>query len=248
MADPEYHVVFSPSAAGTLKRALAQAGRPDEVLCPFDNFSFGPIATDDADLRARWVEEALGYTGWQGETDRAAAFLDAVASRVGPATAWMSRRDTCSHAGFLWFLSHVGDAPIAVIEAEYLPGVTVEGMIDLLHGAVPLSEEDRTRHRVRWQQLKGENAPLRVIDGDELVSAPIDYFDETLLRHARPEWRKMARIVGETLVGFHDTGLYQTDDLVLGARLADLAETGRLEWQGDLTEMPHGELRLPTSE
>jgi len=34
--------------------------RPDEVLCPFDNFSFGPIATDDPSARNRWVEQELG--------------------------------------------------------------------------------------------------------------------------------------------------------------------------------------------
>ena len=89
--------------------------------------------------------------------------------------------------------------------------------------------------------------PFGVIDGEELVSAPIEYFDDSLLSHAAHDWQKMARIVGGTLVEFYDAGVAQVGDLVLGARLADLAEEGRLEWRGDLAHMQRCELRLPAA-
>jgi len=81
MSDPTRHVMFSPSAAGTLKKALSLADRPDEVLCLFDDFSFGPIATDAAEDRIQWVEEELGCTDWKEITDKSEAFLARFAAR-----------------------------------------------------------------------------------------------------------------------------------------------------------------------
>jgi hypothetical protein len=239
--------MFSPSAAGSLKQALLTAERPDNVLCLFDNFSFGPIATDDAEARVRWVEEELGYPEWQDVTDSAAAFLAAFGAPLTNVTAWVSRRETLIFAGFLWWLSHIEDMPISIIEVAELSVMNPANMVECLDRSVPLSTDKRHFYQARWEQLKIENAPLRVIDGEDLVSAQLDHFDDTLLSHAAPEWKKMARIVGATLAEFYDSGVYQVGDLVLGARLADLAESGRLEWRGDLTHMQRCELRLPAA-
>jgi len=87
---------------------------------------------------------------------------------------------------------------------------------------------------------------LRVLGADgALTSVPLDHFDADLLRHATAEWQKMALIVGTVLREFADNGLYQAGDIVLHARLADLAEAGVLEWRGDLDHMTACELRLP---
>lgn len=152
-----------------------------------------------------------------------------------------------SYAGFLWWLSHVGDIPVSIVEIAELSITNAEGMVKLLDHAVPLSTESRSIFQIRWEQLKIENAPLRVIDGENLVSAQMDRFDDSLLSHMTFEWQKMARIVADVLVEFYDAGVYQTGDLVLGARLADLAEAGKLEWRGDLSHMQRCELRLPAT-
>jgi hypothetical protein len=239
--------MFSPSAAGALKQALLIAQRPDEVLCPFDDFSFGLIATDDAETRVRWLEDELRCTGWRDVTDSAVAFLAAFDSPIASVTAWISRRQTRSYAGYLWWLSHIGVATISVIEVPELSTMNPTQMVELLDRAVPLSTEDRKLHKARWEQLKIENAPLRVIDGEHLISAQIDHFDDSLLRYARPEWQKMAKIVAGTLVEFSGAGVYQASDVVLCARLVKLSESGRLEWRGDLTHMQRCELRLPAA-
>lgn len=244
MSEPRLQVMFSPSAAGTLKQALVLADRPDEVLCLSDNFSFGPIAMDDAQARVRWVEEELGYTGWHDFTDKSAAFLAAFEAPPAQVTAWLSRRETMTYAGFLWWLSRVGNIPVSIIEVAELSIANAKNLIKFLDQAAPLSMENRTLYQSRWKQLKIEDAPLRVIRGEELVSAQISHFDESLLSHTTHEWQKMARIVAVSLVEFCDAGVYQTDDLVLGARLAYLAEEGKLEWRGDLSRMRHCELRL----
>lgn len=247
MSGPTCHVMFSPSAAGALKQALSLAKRPDEVLCPFDDFSFGPIATEAAEDRIQWVEEVLGYTGWEDITASSQAFLAAFEVPKTSVTAWVTRRQTQTYAGFLWWLSHVGNLPISIIEVAELSSTKAEDMLAFLDRAVPFETKDRLRDTARWQQLKTENAPLRLIDGEDLVSAPIEHFDDSLLSHATHDWQKMARIVAGTFVEFSDAGVHQTGDLVLGARLGDLAEAGRLEWRGDLGHMQRCEVRLPTA-
>ena len=161
MSGPTCHVMFSPSAAGTLKQALLLAGRPDDVLCPFDDFSFGPIATEAAEDRIQWVEQVLGCTGWEEVTDRSQAFLAAFDAPKTSITAWVSRRETCTYAGFLWWLSHVENLPIAIIEIAELSITNAEGMVELFDRAVPFQTADRARDTSRWHQLKAENAPLR---------------------------------------------------------------------------------------
>ena len=247
MSEANIHVMFSPSAAGTLRQALLMADRKDEVLCPLDNFSFGPIATDDAEARIGWVDEVLGITNWKDVAEKSADFLAAFKDLNASLTAWLSRQETLTYSGFLWWLSHVGEMPVSIIEVAELSQMNEHTMFGLLDHAVALGAEARSDYETRWEQLKRENAPFRVIKDGELVSAKIDHFDDSLLRHVTRHWRKMARIVAGTLVEFDDAGIYQTGDLVLGARLADLAEAGKLEWQGDLSNMRNCELRLPAS-
>ena len=62
--------------------------------------------------------------------------------------------------------------------------------------AEPLPATKRRRYRDLWQRLRSENAPLRVIEGGELVSAPISYFDTRLMSYVTNDWQKVAMIVG----------------------------------------------------
>jgi len=247
MSEPKLHVMFSPSAAATLRQALSETDRQDEVVCLFDNFSFGPIASDDADTRIRWVEEHLGYSEADEITGQSASFLEVFENRKLPVTAWLSTNHAMIYAGFLWWLSHIREVPVFVIEADDLNITNSEGMAKLLDQEILLSAEMSQFYQILWKKLRIENAPLRVINGGEMVSAQMDYFDSHLLSHATSEWQKMSRIVGHTMGDFFDAGIYQTGDLVLGARLADLAEASKLEWRGDLSHMQRCELRLPAN-
>ena len=52
---PMLHIVFGESAAGTLRLALRQANRDDEVLSFNDDLSFGPINPPVPVARAAWA-------------------------------------------------------------------------------------------------------------------------------------------------------------------------------------------------
>src|ERR1700677_3883014 len=100
---PTLPVVFNPPAAGSLRQALELAGRDESVIGLFDNFSFGPIASGDPDVRARWVEDVLGFE-WGDVVVKPAPFLAASRS-AGRLNAWVSTREAASYAGYLWWLS-----------------------------------------------------------------------------------------------------------------------------------------------
>lgn len=254
------NVMFSPSPAATLRRAIAEQGRPDQVVALYDSFSFGPI-DGDVDARHRWIDEELGIDDWNEVTADNAPFLEkACAADVTP-VAWISRRDATCYANFLWWLSHRGSAPCRVVDVTDMMVTDANGrewnvlgpsmlghdnMLEIIDTHVPLSDDERARYRALWRQLVAENASLRVVDQSlSLVSAPITFFDERLLAHATIEWKKMARMIGYTLASFADDGLSQTGDLVLAARALALAEAGALEWRGDLSNMQKCEVRLP---
>lgn len=247
MTNHTLHLVFGSTAAATLKQVLRDAGRSDEVLWLDDDLSFGPIANDNTESRQRWVEKELGCTWRDDITNDSTAFLERSLAHTGSITAWTSWNTALDHAGFLWWLSHTGDRPTGFVQASALGSLNETQIQALLDTAIPLSIELRSACQARWRKLKDENADLRVIESGELVSADITYFDDLLLSHATRNWRKMALIVGYTFGDFMDAEVYQTGDLVLAARLAALAEAGRLEWRGDLSSMRKCELRLPES-
>ena len=228
-----------------MQKALEVAGREGVVVAPFDDFSFGPIDKDDAGARAQWVEDALGYSGWQNVFEDSLPVLSASREASKPPIAWVSPDSAQSAAGFLWWLSHMADNECQILDVPRLSLLHPESMTEYLDKAEPLSAGRRARSLDLWTQLQAENAPLRVLGDDGLMSAPLEHFDAVLLEHATPEWQKMTKIVAGVLRNFSLEGIYQTGDLVLAARLADLAEAGILEWRGDIGRMAACEMRLP---
>ena len=261
------HFVFTPSGAGCLDQALRKAGRDDQVVAYFDNLSFGPINPPDAS-RAKWVESELGWTEWEAVDSRSDPFWREALSSDRRKVAWLSRRSPMEYAGFLEWLCRLGDNECDVVD---LTDVTVShrrehgtperprlaislGMLhhDIIASeklwdlAEPLQASMRTRYLDLWRQLREENAPLRVVEGGTLRSAPITFFDSFLMSYATDDWQKVARIVGEALAAEWDDGIFQTGDLVLAARVNALVESGRLECRGkNPLEMRFSEVRLP---
>jgi len=261
------HVVFTPSGAVDLRRALKAAGRDDEVAAFFDNLSFGPINPPDAS-RIKWIENELGWTGWDDVVSRSESFWREALPSERRKMAWLSRRSTMEYANFLEWLWRLGDAPCDVVD---LTDVTVSPRpehspprrphlaisLAMLHPdiiareklwelAAPLQAGMRTRYHDLWRQLRDDNAPLRVIEDGNLRSAPINFFDSLLMSHATDDWQKVVRIVGEGLAAEWDDGVFQTGDLVLAARVSALVDSGQLEYRGQSPlNMRNSEVRLP---
>lgn len=107
--------------------------------------------------------------------------------------------------------------------------------------ATPLEVEQAAQD---WRKLKLENAPFRVVTATGLVSAQLDYFDPSLLQHVTPDWKKVARVVGEAMA-FCGEPYFQVGDTMLLARVVALVGEGKLLADGDLRDMRSSRVRLP---
>jgi hypothetical protein len=264
------HVVFTPSGAGSLRPALKSAGRDDQVIAFFDDLCFGPINPANSSLRAEWVENELGWTGWDGVTAKSGPFWHEALSADHRKVVWLSRRSAMEYAGFLEWLWRLGDQPCEVIDLTDVKvsrrpehgaptpaalAVSIASLFPreiadnhLFDQAATLTATERREYQTLWSQLREENAPLRVLAGNTLVSAPISFFDSLVMSHVTDDWRKVAKVVGEALAAQMDDCMHQTGDLFLAARVNALVEAGRLELQGrSALEMRHSEVRLPAA-
>jgi hypothetical protein len=251
---PRLHIAFGQSAAGSLKQALAKLGRDEQVICEADDLGYGPINPYSTALRAEFYGEVLGYRGYVDEVFQRelvdAFWKEATASKAEP-VAWLSRRCVREYAGFLEYISRRDEPPLVVDVADIeflgrdglpqpsastsLGCVSAEQMIshDLFGTAKPMSSSEFRDARTTWQKLKAENADVRVLDSTGLISAPLSHFDEMLISCATTEWKRCARVVGETIVRNNSGAFYQTGDLLLWSRLRTLIEDGVLDGRED---------------
>jgi Protein of unknown function/Domain of unknown function (DUF1835) len=267
MAQTIVHFVFTASGAGCLVQALREAGRNDQVVVTEHGFNMGPIDPSDPDARANWLENELGLID-RKDAPRSERSWDESRFPGHRKVAWLTRRSAMEYAGFLDWLWHRGDTPFDLVDLseakisypeehgstapEAWPGsIALLGPETIAHNrlwdlAAPLQTTERLRYRERWGQLLSENAPLRVLDGDNLVSAPISFFDEALISLVTERWQKVARIIGTAMAYEMDDGIIQTGDTLLSARINALAKDGRLEIRGGSTLDIHlSEVRLP---
>jgi Protein of unknown function/Domain of unknown function (DUF1835) len=263
------HYVFTLSGAGCLAQALRSAGRDDQVVVTSHGFNVGPIDPSDPSARAKWLERELGRIDPK-ETTRSDRSWDETRFPGHRKVAWLTRRSTVEYAGFLDWLWHRADAPCDLVdlgkaEISYAgehgsrPRWALPTSIALLAPdiiarnrlwdlAEPLQTAERLRYRELWGQLLSENAPLRVLNGDKLVSAPISFFDEMLTSLVTEHWQKVARIIGTAMADEMEEGIIQSDYTFLAARLDALANDGRLELRGGSARDMHlSEVRLPTA-
>ncbi len=266
------HIVFGLSACGSLRVAVAMAGRDEEVIGFPDSLEFGPIDPPDLALRARWIEEEIGSDDWEDfMTPQLQQFWRAALDDGRQRYVWLSRRSASHYCAFLEWVRRNGDKPFLLIdltdhrvpnradpaETEVCPvlsAIPAEdfvalGLWDL---AQPADSRRMTEWRDLWRRLQVENAPVRIIVADGLVSAPITVFDDQLLSYAKHEaWRVVASIVGTFLA---DTQwldndrrcpVWQTGDIFPIARLYELIDRGVLESRGDESSIQRLFVRKP---
>jgi hypothetical protein len=242
------HVIFNPSAAGILRRALSSQGKPEKVIDLSDALDWGPISSTLAE-RASWLDNnapsCIGSWSWLVEGD--AWFRKAIALDQ-ERLIWISPRDAREQAGFYWYLDQFGadGAQLVILEdastnsdAPLSLGELGEAQMTELLESWPRAACDLARFPLeRWQTLRAENALLRVVKQGRLESAPQSFFDEYLIEHCSQGWTNWSRVVGEAMMSMwaagHRAGLY-----LLEWRLRDLVVRGQLECLGELPPVDH---------
>jgi hypothetical protein len=240
------HVVPGLSAAGTIREALARLRLKEKVIGIGDHLGYGPI---DGDLQARreWIDNNLGEAYGGCVRGAELACREALTPDVFPII-WTCRSNAGDHAGFLDFLSRVGDRVFGLVDAT---GVTLQGraglgrvealgivteaqMISagLFERRREMSPAEIAEGRETWRRLKAENAPLRVTENDRLLSKPVSFFDAELLEEVPQDWERAARIVGNAMCRLFDSHHCVSDAFIWG-RYLTLAEQGAVEIRGE---------------
>jgi hypothetical protein len=263
------HFVFTVSGAGCLVQALRKAGRDDLVVTTCHDMNLGPIDPSDPSSRAKWLENELGRND-RKDAARSERDWDEARFQGHRKVAWLTRRSAMEYAGFLDWLWHRGDTPCDLVDLsevkishpqEFDPSRprALPMSLALLHHdiiahnnlwdlAEPLPMTERLRYRALWGRLLSENAPLRVIDGDKLVSAPTSYFDSVLMSYVTDKWQKIATVFSWVTISHWDDDIWQTNDMFLAARMRALVESGRLEIRGEAArDIVFSEVRLAST-
>jgi hypothetical protein len=254
------HIAPGYSAGGSLKQALRDVRPRDEVLCWPDDLSCGPIDSDESSARAAWWD--CDVEDWN-----LAFILNEFWSRVFDAKdkiiVWFARHTASELAFFLNWTDRAGERPYEIIDptGRQLPFTKRDGSpaiteptksVSLLVPSVlpsllgterPLTATEKDQARRHWHQLKSENAPFRIVTENGLVSAPSDYFDPLILEQAKPDWQKMNRLIGSTMV-YNDHPYFQVGDCMLHRRVVSLIENGALLAEGDPWNMRECRVRL----
>ena len=175
-------------------------------------------------------------------------------------TVWLTRRVPAEYCGFLAWAEGAGAKTYNVVdvtdarsngERRLIFSIAHVGPSELdyegmLASAAPLEPKIRDAYLRLWKALRGENAALRVLVNAELVSAPINFFDDLLLSCVRKDWRTATWLAGEASAATWDEHARQGNMEIMMARLFALVKARRVEIKGDLGEWWRSvEIRLP---
>jgi hypothetical protein len=246
-----------------LREALKLAGRPGSVVRLWDDLSLGPIDPPEPAARWNWAKEELGlYAHHRHMFAEKNNAWNAALSIPGRRIAWVARQMAYEYCGFLEWLRRLGNAPCEIVdlhdvtfdwhkrdgtvERSEVPSVGhihAEHIFDNVFWdlARPLSAQERQSYLGLWDKLRAENAPLRVLNGAALVSAPISYYDDLVLADTVENFRKVARIVGSALGWGRHTP--KANLYVFHARVNKLVQAGVLEAKGNTAQMRYSEVR-----
>lgn len=246
------HIAPGRSAGSSLKQALRDAGKDDHVLAFSDDLSCGPINSDAPSGRKAWWDEIYDLSD---EVDAATACWNRVAAADERLVVWFGRHSAMELSFLHAWADRLGARPYQILDVtdQKVPckrpdgsralrsarcaSLTTPAELRALFGQErPITPDERQAFSRRWQTLRTENAPFRIVTDTGLTSAPLDYFDPLILREATREWQPMARIIGQTM-GHNDYPYYQVGDLMLQWRVVELVAEGKLIAEGDPRDM-----------
>jgi len=135
--------------------------------------------------------------------------------------------------GKLFFPKNVSEiAPRELVKARKLARVVTPAEIEV--------------DGFEWGKLVDENGGIRTHEGGKrLVSRTEEHYDHQLSSFCSHQFQKASRVVGQALTKFN----LPTGDVYLGWRLKKMAESGKLELQGDASKtLRDFEVRLPVED
>lgn len=244
------HVVFSNSAAGTIKYGIQEAKK---IIHFNDNLSEGPIGLNlDYNLRNLWFNNTIfkdiDFTEEEISKDYKSFHKNVEEIKDTDTVYIWVGNNSLEQCALMYFLSIVNiNANIHVINVsnvtfnkgetyEFTPKGVGEIEVDKLHmylgTAKKLSKEDIECHIEIWRNLINENSNLRVFKAGKIISVPEDFYDNEILNYttefSMDGFRKCARVIGHIMGISEDL----VNDYYLFWRVKELVKQGKISGRG----------------
>ncbi|RYD58710.1 MAG: DUF1835 domain-containing protein [Sphingobacteriales bacterium] len=263
-----YHFVVGDMAAAPLQEAvLTEPSMAGEVIILKDILHVGPLQKEEGStfsaLRSSFWQQVVINEKQPIEVNDMERLLEVSNAMYKDesivAWFWMAPgpADVCAYHWMLPYLSkHTGR--FYLINIAGLPFLDENGKLFFpksLSGIMP-KELVKARKLARqvtlaevevdteeWRKLVQENAPIRTHEGGKkLTSRAEDHYDAQLISFCSQQYQKASRVVTQALSKFQ----IPTGDLYLGWRLRRMAETEKLQLQGDVTKtLKDFDVKLP---
>ncbi|MCC2666877.1 MAG: hypothetical protein K0S63_793 [Gammaproteobacteria bacterium] len=90
----------------------------------------------------------------------------------------------------------------------------------------------------------GPMSEAQLVIVGKLTASELDRIDKAVLKNSSHQWRKVARVVGQTLLEFQSE-FPGVPDIFYSERIELLVHSGALQSQGNLKKMRYSEIKLP---
>jgi hypothetical protein len=253
-----YHLITGDVAATPLREAIAaEPSMAGEVIVMKDVLSVGPLKKEEgqkfSEMRSAFWQQIVINEKNPVEVDDMERLLEISLqmSKSEDARIWLWiapwPADICMYH---WVLKYLGKYPTRLfnINIAGLPFLDENGKVFFPKslGEIQPKELIKARRLARlitageleidtdeWRKTVDTNAGIRTVEGGKrIVSRNEDYYDNQLVSFTSHQFQKASRIVTQAITKFN----IPTGDLYLGWRLRKMADSGRLELQGDTTK------------
>ena len=248
------HLVLGGSAGGCLRSACKSFRLPGIVHVIEDDFSHGPLENGSA--REKYLRDCYrGYSEHQedSEIDTLAPWvsLNEMLDKQSIEQVCVWAGENASEKTFLgmacWYLRIYGGTIMRVGATGLgpLPYIATHNPKALARLFATHQLLDKNYRAVLVDSfIHTRDAPLtlRRWDDGEIISVPVDYYDNLLIRCCSTEWTYAARIVGEAMGRCDANNLI--GDVFLTSRLQNLIDNGMVKYKGERKSLREYWVRL----
>lgn len=245
------HILFGPSAAGSLRYIIKKNRLNQDVISIDDDLSCGPLHS---------IEERIKFgtnliSSIAPDDDEFASYFESAV------TSWPTPKQFADCKVILW---HCENAPEQLMlqmvvnqlqDFEELYEVALDNKISLTRGTGEYTPEKlgsllgtetkispARKHELvaDWNHTVQQKGTLRIWENESVITVDEAYYDNLLLHNCKKEFVNAARIVGEVL-GTTDQLL---SDTWLNYRLLKLVKMHKIQARGNLRQLRSFEINL----
>lgn len=245
------HIIFGPSAAGSLRYIINEKGLNQDVLSIDDDLSYGPLHS--LEERIKFGAELINSIAPDDE-EFTSYFESAVSS-------WPTPENFTGCKVILWHCENAPEQLMLQMVANQLQDfdelyeVALDNKISLARGTGEYTPEklgsfigteakispERKRELVTsWKHSVQQKGTLRIWENESVVTVDEVYYDNLLLQNCTEEFLNAARIVGEAL----GTTAQLLSDTWLNYRLLELVKMHTIQAKGNLKQLRSFEVSL----